>query len=156
MSEFIIDADIAKAKTLSTDFYISNNYFEEAKEKIFSSSWQFIGSSELVKIPGSCYPFKLLKYYLDEPLLLTRDKENQLHCLSNVCTHRGNLLIYEPCTTMKMKCKYHGRLFTLDGKMHSMPEFREVQDFPSPSDDLHQLELFQWGKWLFTTLNKKV
>ena len=94
MSEFIIDADIAKAKTLSTDFYISNNYFEEAKEKIFSSSWQFIGSSELVKIPGSCYPFKLLKYYLDEPLLLTRDKENQLHCLSNVCTHRGNLLFF--------------------------------------------------------------
>jgi choline monooxygenase len=80
MSGFTIDADIAKAKTLSTDFYTSSNYFEEAKEKIFGNSWQFIGSSELVKIPGSCYPFKLLKYYLDEPLLLTRDQQDQLHC----------------------------------------------------------------------------
>ncbi|MGB8194234.1 MAG: SRPBCC family protein, partial [Chitinophagaceae bacterium] len=52
--------------------------------------------------------------------------------------------------------KYHGRLFKLDGKFHSMPEFKEVRDFPSVDDDLHQLPLFQWGNWLFTGLNAQL
>ena len=34
-----------------------------------------------------------------------------------------------------------------------MPEFKEVKDFPSKADDLVSLPLFQWGKWLFTSLN---
>jgi choline monooxygenase len=40
--------------------------------------------------------------------------------------------------------------------MMSMPEFKEVKDFPSDADNLHQLPLFQWGKWLFTSLHKEV
>jgi choline monooxygenase len=155
MPELIVEADIAKAKTISKAFYTSPIYFEEAKEKIFSSCWQFAGSSDMVKEPGSCYPFQLLEHYLSEPLLLTRDKQNNLHCLSNVCTHRGNILMYEPCKTTNLRCKYHGRLFGMDGKMVSMPEFKEVNDFPSPADDLQHLPLFHWGKWLFTCLKKE-
>ena len=153
MAGFTVDADIAKAKTLSKEFYIQPRYFEEAKHSIFSHTFHFLGSSELVKEPGACYPFTLLQPYLGEPLLLTKDKSNYLHCLSNVCTHRGNLLIYEPCKSSTIRCRYHGRLFQLDGKMIAMPEFKEVKDFPSAADNLNSLPLFQWGKWLFTALN---
>jgi choline monooxygenase len=156
MAGFSIDDDISRARTLSTDFYIADNFFQTSKEKIFAASWQFIGSTSIAEIPASCYPFFLLPGYLDEPLLLTKDQEGQINCLSNVCTHRGNLLITSPCSFTNIRCKYHGRLFSLDGKMISMPEFKEVKDFPSASDDLHQLELFQWGNWLFTSLNKKI
>ncbi len=34
----------------------------------------------------------------------------------------------------------------------SMPEFKEVQHFPSPSDDLKKLTLFKWERLLFTLL----
>lgn len=156
MSGFIIDADISKAKTISTEFYTNPRYFEEAKEKIFAGSWQFLGNTDLLKEQGSCYPFQLLENYLSEPLVLTRDRQDNFHCLPNVCTHRGNLIMYEPCQTTNLRCKYHGRLFGLDGKMISMPEFKEVKDFPSTADDLHQLPLFQWGKFLFTSLNKEI
>lgn len=153
MPRFFVEPEIAKARTLSTDFYTDASNFEDAKEKIFSQSWQFAGHAGLVKDPGQCYPFTLLEEYINEPLLLTRDKDSKLHCLSNVCTHRGNILIDAPCQATNLRCKYHGRLFKLDGKFHSMPEFKEVKDFPSPDDDLHKLPLFQWGNWLFTTLN---
>lgn len=156
MSKFFVDPQIARAKTIDTDFYIDPSCFEEAKEKIFAASWQFIGDTSLVQEPGQCYPFTLLEDYMKEPLLLTRDKDDQVHCLSNVCTHRGNLLIYEPCKATNLRCKYHGRLFKLDGKFHSMPEFKEVENFPSADDDLHRLPLFQWGNWLFTSLNAKL
>jgi choline monooxygenase len=155
MSKFSVKKSIAKAKTISTEIYTSTEAYEIFKEKIFASSWQFIGDTDLVKEKGSCHPFTLLNGYLNEPLLLTKDEQEKIHCLSNVCTHRGNLLVYEPCKSVNLRCKYHGRLFHLDGKFKSMPEFKEVENFPTKDDDLHQLPLFQWGKLLFTTLNKK-
>jgi choline monooxygenase len=97
MSSFFIDPNIAKAKTIDTDFYTSVHYYHESKEKIFAQSWQFIGDADLVKESASAYPFILLEHYMNEPLLLTKDKNDTLHCMSNVCTHRGNLMVYEPC-----------------------------------------------------------
>lgn len=156
MSAFFIDPNIAKAKTIDTDYYTSTHYYNESKEKIFVPSWQFIGDTDLVKENASAYPFTLLEHYLNEPLLLTKDKDGALHCMSNVCTHRGNLMVYEPCKLNQLRCKYHGRLFSLDGKFISMPEFKEVENFPTAADNLHALPLFQWGKLLFTSLNATV
>ena len=155
MATFFVDPDISQATTISADVYSSAEVFELLKEKIFTNSWQFIGSNELVSENGSCCPFTLLEGYLNEPLLLTRDEKGVLHCLSNVCTHRGNVLVYESCRATNLRCKYHGRLFQLDGKFKSMPEFKEVKNFPSDEDNLHQLPLFSWKPFLFTSLNKK-
>jgi choline monooxygenase len=154
-SRFHIDPDISKAKTLHTDFYTNPDLFDESREKIFVKSWQYIGNETLVSQPGSCYPFSLLENYLNEPLLLTKDAGQQVYCLSNVCTHRGTTLVGEACQTANLKCRYHGRQFRLDGTFLSMPEFKEVKNFPSRNDDLTRLPLYAWGPWLFTSLDLK-
>jgi choline monooxygenase len=155
MEKFFVDPDISRAHTISTEVYKSPSFFELAKEKIFARSWQFAGDTDMVKGPGYCHPFTLLEKYLDEPLLLTRDENNQLHCLSNVCTHRGNLLVYESCKVPHLRCRYHGRVFQLDGQFKSMPEFKEVKDFPSADDHLHSIPLYQWGKLLFASIDQR-
>ncbi len=151
-----VDRDIAKAKTLSTDFYLKEEFFQQSKEKIFSNCWQFIGDTDQVKDKGWVTPVNLLEDFMDDPIVISKDKNEMLHCLSNVCTHRGNLIIERPCKLNDIRCKYHGRRFNLDGKFLSMPEFKEVKDFPTTGDDLHELPLHTWGKWLFTSLNAKL
>jgi choline monooxygenase len=155
MPDFFVDPNIAKAKTLHTSFYTSAEVFGACREKIFAPSWQFIGHEGLVKENGDVYPFTLLPGYLDEPLLLTRNAAGQINLLSNVCTHRGNLVADKACRLYSLKCRYHGRKFDLDGQFLSMPEFKEVEDFPSKNDELRQLKLFKWGQFLFTSLNPK-
>jgi choline monooxygenase len=155
MPRFFIDPNIAAAKTISTEVYTSPAILEEAKEKIFATSWQYIGHTGQTPEIGSIYPFTLLEGMLHEPLLLTLDKDARLRCMSNVCTHRGNLLAYEPCKSSQLRCKYHGRVFGLDGTFQSMPEFKEVENFPTAADDLKQLPVFTWGKLLFTTLERR-
>jgi choline monooxygenase len=152
MPRFTIDADIARASTLDTAFYTDPGLFTLAKEKLFASSWQFVGDSVLASVPGAALPFTLLEGYLDEPLVLVRDAAGVLRLLSNVCTHRGNLVVNEPCTLAHLRCRYHGRVFELDGRFRSMPEFREVANFPSAADHLVSLPLAGWGPWLFTSL----
>ena len=130
-TRFHVDADISVARTLNTDFYTDPDLFEESKSKIFAKSWQYIGDYSLVSDSGSCYPFTLLENYLNEPLLLTRETNEQIYCLSNVCTHRGTTLVGEACKSVNLRCRYHGRQFRLDGSFISMPEFKEVKNFPT-------------------------
>ena len=151
-----VDSDITQAKTLSTDFYLKEEFLQQSKEKIFSNCWQFVGDTDQVKDKGWVTPVNLLEDFMDEPLVISKDKNEKLHCLSNVCTHRGNLIIERPCKLNDIRCKYHGRRFNLDGKFMSMPEFKEVKNFPTPGDDLHELPLHAWGKWLFTSLNPQL
>jgi choline monooxygenase len=156
MRDLFVHKNISKAKTLTPEFYTNPRYFEESKEKIFSRSWQFAGDILSISEPTVCFPFTLLEGFIDDPLLLVKNKISQINCLSNVCTHRGNLLIKEPCKTNNIRCKYHGRLFDLDGKFKSMPEFSGVKNFPTKDDDLHQLPLQQWGNLFFTTLTESL
>lgn len=154
MSRFYVDPKISYAHTLNKDFYANPVVFELAKEKLFAESWQFIGDTSLVSEPGRCYPFTLMPDFLNEPLLLTCDQHKIIHCISNVCTHRAALVAKEPCKTTNLRCRYHGRQFGLDGRLISMPEFKEVKEFPSPDDNLAQLPLVQLGPLLFVSLSQ--
>jgi choline monooxygenase len=153
MSSFFIDPNIAKAKTLDSDFYLNPHYFQEAKEKIFAASWQLVGHTDQVKEAGWITPVTLLEHYLHEPVVLSKDSAGMIHCVSNVCTHRGNLLVEKPCKANDIRCKYHGRRFGLDGTFHSMPEFKEVENFPTPADNLTNIPLYNFANLLFASLH---
>ncbi|MFK7922072.1 MAG: aromatic ring-hydroxylating dioxygenase subunit alpha [Bacteroidia bacterium] len=147
-----IDRDITRAQTLPAAFYRSQALFDRCRESIFAKSWHCIGLVSDLPAAGAAQPFSLMKGYLDEPLLLTTDEEGASGCYSNVCTHRGNLLVMEGGPCKQLKCRYHGRRFDLKGKMLSMPEFKEAQNFPSKADNLPELPLKHLGNLLFTSL----
>ncbi len=147
-----IDADIARAGTLPARVYHDNTLFELQKERIFARTWQLAGEAERVRAPGHVLPFTLLEGCLDEPLVLSRDESGALHCLSNVCTHRGALVVEGEGHLHGLRCRYHGRRYGLDGRFHSMPEFDNVPDFPTAADDLPRLPVRYWGPFAFTAL----
>ena len=150
---FKINPDITKAETLPATFYKDPVVFETIKEKVFLNSWQWIGDKNLVSKQQSVYPFVLLDGFLTEPLLLTKDKEGMINCLTNVCTHRGNLVALESGHSKKLTCSYHGRRFNLQGKFEFMPEFNDAENFPRPCDNLHTFPIKKWGHFLFAGLN---
>ena len=151
--KYHINPDIALAETLPASFYKDTSVFELIKEDVFLRSWQFIGDENLVALPQSLYPFTLLDGFLTEPMVLTRDGDNEIHCLSNVCTHRGNKVALHPGNSKKLTCLYHGRRFDLKGIFEYMPEFQEAKDFPRPCDHLHKFPVEKWGPLLFAGLN---
>lgn len=153
---FNIDPDIRKAATMPSRFYTDAGLYSESIEKVFAKSWQWIGDSNLVKVPGQTHPLVLLDGCLNEPIVLTRDVEDRIHCLSNVCTHRGNLVCESGGNERYLRCRYHGRRFGLDGKFQFMPEFEDVHDFPSDSDHLPTIPFGQWEQFLFASVTPKM
>jgi len=145
-----VDADISRASTLPAAVYSDPAFYALQKETVFARSWQWAGDAARVKAPGHVLPFTLLEGCLDEPLVLASDESADLRCLSNVCTHRGSLVVEGEGHLKSLRCRYHGRRFAMDGSFVSMPEFDGAQNFPTPADDLPRLPLHQWGPLLFT------
>lgn len=152
MSLFNIDPDITKAETLSSEFYTNPGLFKESREKIFARSWQLIADAEEFDRDGKILPKTPLEGFLNEPIVLVSD-EDSINCLSNICTHRGAILVEKPCSDSGFRCRYHGRRFSLDGKFLSMPEFEDVKNFPTEKDDLVKIACGNWGKFIFASLD---
>ena len=115
--------DIRDAHTLPGWVYADTEAFARQRERIFVPSWQWVADTADLEVPGQTLPFTLLEGVLDEPLVLTRDREDRVHALSNVCTHRGTLVCEGPGVENGLRCRYHGRRFHHDGRFHSMPGF---------------------------------
>ncbi len=148
-----INPDITVASTLPSSFYKSREYFEQMREKVFASSWQLVESGEQASHPEEAYPFTLLSGFMNEPLVLVRNAGNELSCFSNVCTHRGNILVQNAGKYKRFICNYHGRRFSTDGKYESMPEFTEAKNFPRDCEDLHKVSSAHWHQFPFVSLN---
>jgi len=146
-NRYTVDPDISAAQTLPGHFYHDENVWKLARNNVFARTWQWLGSVADVADAGSLSPRDLLPGMFGaagEPLLLSRDKQGDLRCLSNVCTHRGNLLVTASCRADQIRCGYHSRRFDLAGRMTFMPEFGEAKNFPSPADHLPQIPFGEW------------
>jgi choline monooxygenase len=152
-ARYAVDADIARASTLPAAYYRDAAAWDATRERVFARSWQWLGDLDDIAAPSSLAPRTLLPGLLDEPLLLARDADRTLRCLSNVCTHRGNLLVREPCRADQIRCGYHSRRFDLAGRMTFMPEFDAAKDFPSPADDLPRVAHATWAGFAFAALD---
>ena len=149
---YAVDPDITAAATLEARFYSDPAAYQALGERVFARTWQWLGDSGDVRMPGTLSPRELRAGPLDEPLLLARDAGGTLRCLSNVCTHRGNILVNAPCAAKEIRCGYHSRRFDLAGRMTFMPEFEDAKNFPSPADDLSIVPFAEWAGHAFASV----
>jgi len=152
LTSFSIEPDIHRASTLPADFYTGSAAWEAVREKVFTRAWQWVADIDQVRVPGQVWPFTLLDGLLDEPLVLTRDADDTIHAMSNVCTHRGAMVVEGAGVEKALRCRYHGRRFGLDGKFQYMPEFEGAEGFPSACDDLPKVGLGRWSRFVFAAL----
>src|SRR5215216_6586578 len=64
--DWTIDPDIRRAATLPAEVYSDPRYFEAARERIFTRSWQIVADTDAVRVPGQNHPFTLLAELLAE------------------------------------------------------------------------------------------
>ena len=152
MPSFSIDPDIRRARSLPSEAYTSDAWFVRMRDRVFARTWHFVADAERLATPGRVLPCTLLERCLAEPIVLSRDAGGALHGLSNVCTHRGNLVVQEEGEVQGLRCRYHGRRFGLDGRFVSMPEFEGVEGFPSSSDDLARIPLGRLDRLVFASV----
>ncbi len=118
---FVVDPAIERARTPPGAFYRDEDLHARMVERAFAPSWQPLLDLPPLS-PWSQAPVTLLPGSLDEPLLVVRD-EVAVRVLSNVCTHRGAVLVDRARRGKRIACPYHGRCFDLGGRVTAAPGF---------------------------------
>ncbi len=148
---FRIHPDITRATTLPSEVYHQRDWYDAAIERVFAKTWHLTELPRHAPSEGQAWPITLLGGSLDEALVVTNDA-GRLRCLSNVCTHRGAVMLEKPGPSKAIRCNYHGRCFDLKGKIQPSPGFEGAHDFPSELEDLPTAQHSSWRGFSFVGL----
>ena len=128
--------------------------WETMVERVFPRAWMLVATTTDLPVPGAVLPLVLLPGVLDEPVLLVRGEGGEIHAYSNVCTHRGAVLVEAPGCLTSLRCPYHGRRFGLDGRLRHAPEFERCPEVAG--EHLPEVAVGVWGPFVFVALDPAV
>jgi choline monooxygenase len=144
LSEYV-PKDLSMATTIPSTWYLDPAFLERERERIFRSSWQWVGCAEDVSCPGDYFAASLL----DEPIVVARDLDSRLRGLSNVCRHRAALIAAGTGNGKLLQCPYHGWTYGLDGRLRRAPEMDGVEDLEIENLCLPGVRVEEWGPLVF-------
>ena len=111
--------------------YTDEAIFQAELQKIWHRTWVYVGHAS--EIPNA-NDF-VMKSIGPEPIIMTRDRDGQVHLLHNRCPHRGNrVCVSDKGNARSFTCPYHGWTFSNNGQLRGYP-------FPSGYEGANRDEL---------------
>jgi nitrite reductase/ring-hydroxylating ferredoxin subunit len=111
--------------------YTDPAIFDLELQRIWRRTWVYVGHVSEVPQPNDF----VMKSIGPEPIIMTRDKQGQVHLLHNRCPHRGNrVCMTEQGQARSFTCPYHGWTFGNDGALRGFP-------FPSGYEGVDRADL---------------
>jgi len=112
--------------------YTDPAVFENELERIWYRTWIYVGHVSEVPEPNDY----VVKSIGPQPVIMSRDKQGEIHLLLNRCTHRANLVCdAEKGNSSAFRCPYHGWTFSNTGKLLGYP-FNSGYDGTEAKKDL--------------------
>lgn len=111
----IIDPQSGK---LDRDIFVDQAIYDEEMENIFGRAWLMVAHTSLIPNPNDFF----LSYMGQDPVIVTRDAQGDIHVLLNMCRHRGNRVMRaDDGNAKRFMCTYHGWLFDNTGCLSHIP-----------------------------------
>jgi len=109
---------LIQADKVHGSLYTEDAIYEDEIEKIFYSSWVYIGHESEIKKTGDFVARDIGR----SAVIMVRDKDKSVNVLVNRCAHRGNNLCNEMDGNKRnFSCLYHGWVFGLNGDLLDVP-----------------------------------
>ena len=131
-----INPNIKKAKTIPSEFYYSEKKFQEIKELLFAKQWQFICDTTKLQNHGDAFPYSFIEDFIEDPLILVNDN-GEIKSMSNVCTHRGNILIEESCNIKRGIIEYEDRKNSINDLQYKFKNGLEAEGGKKVIEDIY-------------------
>lgn len=141
---------MSKLRNLCAQYYVSDSVFENERDRVFGSSWQYLGAASKVDRPGN-YVSAVIA---GAPVLIIRGRDGQLRAFRNACRHRGAPLI-EPGAgrcPRQIRCPYHLWSYSDSGELLDAPWFGDSDDFALEDWPLNSIAVETWRGLLFAAI----
>lgn len=119
------------------------------RRAIFAHSWQLVAHAAQLAGSGD----HVVAEIAGVPLLIVRGADGVLRALHNVCRHRaGPLAVCDGRAAKRLRCRYHGWTYALDGRLLGAPDMQDAQGFDVGAVRLPQALVATWQGLVFAAL----
>ena len=143
------------ATGLPNQAYTDPAFFELEREQLFAKTWTCIGQACTIPKPGDARPIG----FLGMPLLMIRNMQGEVRVFHNVCSHRGNELVWEACSVKgSLRCPYHAWTYDFDGNLRGTPHVggpgkHELEGFERERHGLRAVRTAIWMDLVFVNVS---
>ena len=137
-----------QAEPLPAWCYTSSEFLRREADEVFAKSWVCIGRGDLIPDPGDYRAFELCGWQL----VMLRDRAGKIRVLSNVCRHRGAVLLEGTGHRSMISCPFHAWGYALDGSLRAAPDMEETQGFDKANYRLTSYEVAESCGFVFVRL----
>ncbi|MXV90949.1 MAG: aromatic ring-hydroxylating dioxygenase subunit alpha [Acidimicrobiia bacterium] len=118
---------------------------------IWRGDWVLATTVDALASPGDQLPVVIG----DQPVLLLRNQQGELAALSNLCAHRGTLLVDAPANAKRIQCPYHAWTYNDAGRLLSVP-YAPKDAVDKAAHCLPSYRIESWHGLVFVSLNPDV
>ncbi|MGZ0230015.1 MAG: aromatic ring-hydroxylating oxygenase subunit alpha [Acidimicrobiales bacterium] len=141
--------DVLKAATLPPDIYTSAEFLDFEAEALFMKEWLCVGRAERIPEVGDWFTVTLV----DEPIIVSRDKQGDVRAMSAVCQHRSMQVCEGEGNGTTFKCPYHHWNYALDGRLLGAPAMERTEGFDKADFGLPSLQVEEWLGFIFVNFD---
>ena len=137
--------DYTTAVTLPPEIYTSEEFLSFERDAVFARHWLCVGRTSRIPNVGDYFTTTVN----DEPIIVTRAKDGEIHAFSAVCQHRGMTVAEGEGNCTKFTCLYHLWSYDLTGRLLGAPAMERTKDFDKKDFPLPALKVELWLGFIF-------
>ncbi len=120
-------------------------------EAIWHNDWVFVATIDQVASPGDWVAVTVGA----QPVIVLRRQDGELAALSNLCAHRGTLLVEGSGADKRFQCPYHAWTYNDRGRLLAVPHTKR-DDVDRDEHCLPTYRAEAWHGLIFVSLNSEV
>ena len=146
--KYAAELSLEDSTSMPPEAFTSEALLELEREKLFSKEWVCVGREQELQSTGAYFTTDVNRV----PVIITRNYDNNLNALVNVCRHRMTRLADGEGTTRVLTCPYHSWAYDLGGNLVNAPKMEDKQ-FDRSKCRLQQLRVETWLGFIFVNLD---
>ena len=152
----VVNNSIEKAHGLPNECYTSKDYTLIERKKLFEDKWIVAGVASSIPEIGDVKPIDILGM----PILILRNKQNEIKVFHNVCSHRGVKLVSKIGKINSLiRCPYHSWSYSLDGELKATPHIggmnkHSADGFDKSKSNLKEIRSYIWLDLIMININQ--
>lgn len=158
LDDAVVDDPDAGVFRVNRRIFTDEDIFELEMKHIFEGNWIYLAHASQLPNPGDYFTTHIGR----QPVVITRDKDGELHCLLNACAHRGAMICRRKTDNrLTLTCPFHGWTFRNDGTLLKVKDPEDAGYPPTfnvgGSHDMTTVARFDdYRGFLFASLNPDV
>ena len=149
--------DLAKPLTYPVEAFLSRDYAEAEKEKLWPKVWQLVERVDDFREVGDFVTYNVA----DDSIIILKTGDGTFNAFHNVCPHRGRQLINTPDGVHSVRgnrrnfiCGFHGWTFDRDGNNTYILDQEDWQGALTPEMTcLSKIKVESYGGWVWINMD---